>query len=91
MPLYVCKLERSLFRFINRPDWGARRGFPQRAISDKAKNFKSANQQLLALFQLPSVQQYLAEKRVRSQFNLDRASKYRGIFERLIDLSRIPL
>ena len=62
----------------------ARRGFPQRVISDNAKNFKSANQQLSALFELPSVQQYLAEKRVRWQFYLDRASWYGGIFERLI-------
>ena len=53
-------------------------------ISDNAKNFKSANQQLSALFELPSVQRYLAEKRVRWQFNLDRASWYGGIFERLI-------
>ena len=64
--------------------FSSRRGFPQRAISDNAKNFKNANQQLSALFELPSVQWYLVEKKVRWQFNLDRASWYGGIFERLI-------
>ena len=93
--LYTCASSRAVYldlstyltaeAFIRSfKRFGARRGFPQRVISDNANNFKSANQQLSALFELPSVQRYLAEKRVRWQFNLYRASWYGGIFERLI-------
>ena len=93
--LYTCASSRAVYLDLSTDltaeafirsfkRFSARRGFPQRVISDNAKNFKSANQQLSALFELPSVQRYLAEKRVRWQFNLDRASWYGGIFERLI-------
>ena len=93
--LYTCASSRAVYLDLSTDltaeafirsfkRFSTRRGFPQRVISDNAKNFKSANQQLSALFELPSVQRYLAEKRVRWQFNLDRASWYGGIFERLI-------
>ena len=56
--------------------------------SDNAKNFKSASKRLSRLFDIPGVQQFLAEKRVMWSFQLPRAPWWGGFFERLIKCAK---
>ena len=51
----------------------SRRGIPRLMVSDNAKTFKSASGTLEALFNLPSVQAYFSENKIRWRFNLEKA------------------
>ena len=53
-------------------------------VSDNAKTFKSASGTLEALFNLPSVQAYFSENKIRWRFNLEKAPWWGGFFERLV-------
>ena len=68
--------------------FAARRGFPKMLFSDNARTFKAANKELTELFKLPEVQEFLLNKRVQWRFNLERASWWGGVFERLIQSTK---
>ena len=69
---------RSFRRFI------CRRGIPRLVVSDNAKTFKTAARVLSSVFELPEVQRYLLNLKVKWRFNLERAPWWGGFFERLI-------
>lgn len=62
----------------------ARRGLPSSIVSDNGTTFKSASKQITELMRSPGVKQYLAEKRVKWIFNLERAPWWGGLFERMV-------
>ena len=61
---------------------------PLKPVSDNIKTFKSAEKKLVALFDLPDVQEYLARKRILWRYNLPTASWWGGLFERLIEMTK---
>ena len=61
---------------------------PLRLVSDNRKAFKSAEKKLVALFDLPDVQEYLARNRISWRYNLPTASWWGGLFERLIGMTK---
>ena len=65
----------------------SRRSIPRLIVSDNAKTFKSASGTLEALFNLPSVQVYFSENKIRWRFNLEEKTPWwgggGGFFERL--------
>ena len=69
---------RCFQRFIRR------RGIPRLMVSDNAKTIKSASGTLETLFNLPSVQAYFSEHKIRWRFNLEKAPWWDGFFERLV-------
>ena len=69
---------RSFKRFI------CRRGIPKLVVSDNAKTFKTNARVLSSVFELPEVQRYLLNLKVKWRFNLERAPWWGGFFERLI-------
>ena len=69
---------RSFKRFV------CRRGIPRLVVSDNAKTFKTAARVLSTVFDLPDVQRYLLNLKVKWRFNLERAPWWGGFFERLI-------
>ena len=58
---------RSFKRFI------CRRGIPRLIVSDNAKTFKTAARFLSSIFELPEVQSFLLNHKVKWKFNLERA------------------
>ena len=61
-----------------------RRGIPRLVVSDNAKTFKTAARVLSTVFDLPDVQRYLLNLKVKWRFNLERAPLWGAFFERLI-------
>ena len=57
-------------------------------LSDNASTFKAAHKELTQLFNLPEVHEFLLNKRVQWRFNLERASWWGGVFERLIQSTK---
>ena len=68
--------------------FSARRGLPTRIVSDNAKTFKTADRKLAALFDLPDVQNYLLNQRIKWRYNLPKASWWGGLFERLVGMTK---
>ena len=66
----------------------ARRGVPLRLVSYNGKTYKSAEKKLVALFDLPDVQEYLAKKRISWRCNIPTASWWGGLFERIIGMTK---
>ncbi|XP_068724219.1 uncharacterized protein [Montipora capricornis] len=62
----------------------ARRGLPEIIVSDNAKTFKSAAKALQKVFSYPSVKRFLANRRISWKFNMDRAPRWGGFLERMI-------
>ena len=62
----------------------ARRGLALKIVSDNGSTFKSASRQIADLMKSPVVRQYLAEKRVEWIFNLEKATSWGGLFERMV-------
>ena len=62
----------------------ARRGLPQKLISDNAKTFVAAAELIKATTVDEDVQGYLAGVGVEWQFNLEKAPWWGGIFERMV-------
>ena len=73
---------RCFVRFVSR------RGLPSLIVSDNAKTYKSAKGILNATLSSATVQQFLANKQVTWNFNLERAPWWGGFFERLIGLMK---
>ena len=69
---------RSFKRFI------CRRGIPRLVVSDNAKTFKTAARFLSSIFELPEVQSFLLNHKVKWKFNLERAPWWGGFFERMV-------
>ena len=63
--------------------FAARRGFSKMLLSDNARTFKAENKEPTQLFNLLEVREFLLNKRVQWRFNLERASWWGGVFERL--------
>eukprot|EP00731_Ephydatia_muelleri_P023359 Em0015g942a len=69
---------RSFRRFV------ARRGFPNRVISDNGKTFKGADKANQAMLRHSMVKKFLSDLNIKWQFNVERALWWGGLFERLI-------
>ena len=69
---------RSFKRFI------CRRGIPRLVVSDNAKTFKTTAKFLSSIFELPEVQTFLLNHKVKWRFNLERAPWWGGFFERMV-------
>ena len=69
---------RSFRRFV------ARRGFPNRVISDNGKTFKGADKAIQAMLRHSMVKKFLSDLNIKWQFNVERAPWWGGLFERLI-------
>ncbi|PFX12550.1 hypothetical protein AWC38_SpisGene23473 [Stylophora pistillata] len=64
--------------------FSARQGLPSNIVLDNGTTFKSASKQITELMRYPEVMRYLAEKRVKWIFNLERAPWWGGLFERIV-------
>ena len=71
---FICCLKR----------FTARRGIPQRIVSDNSKTFKSANKVLRSLLNTPEVQQHFRDPHIEWLFILEKAPWWGGFFERMI-------
>ncbi|XP_071044610.1 uncharacterized protein [Parasteatoda tepidariorum] len=79
--LFTCAVTRALRRFISR------REIVQTIYSDNAKTFKSANKELQFIFnfiQDPKIQNFIANKRIKWKFIMERAAWWGGFYERLV-------
>ena len=78
----VADFQRSFKEFT------ARRGLPDKIISDNAKTFKAAKDWLMKLRMDEDLNNYLAMHQIRWQFNLSRAPWWGGFFERLVAIMK---
>ena len=62
----------------------ARRGLPQRILSDNAKTFKATVKEIATMLKEEDVKNYLSHVGIKWTFNLEKAPWWGGIFERLI-------
>lgn len=69
----------------------ARRGLPEIIVSDNAKTFKATAKVLQKVFPYPSVKRFLANRRITWRFNIDRAPRWGGFFERMIQNAKQSL
>lgn len=68
--------------------FAARRGLPQRFISDNGKTFKAALRFLKFVFKDDSVRDQLAEKACEWTFNVELAPWWGGAFERMVQSTK---
>ena len=68
--------------------FAARRGLPQRFISDNGKTFKAASRFLSSVFKDDTVRDHLAEKGCEWTFNVERAPWWGGAFERMVQSTK---
>ena len=68
--------------------FAARRGLPQRFISDNGKTFKAASRFLRFVFKDDTVHDHLAEKGCKWTFNVERAPWWGGAFERMVQSTK---
>ena len=68
--------------------FAARRGLPQRFISDNGKMFKAASRFLNSVFKDETVCDHLAEKGCAWTFNIERAPWWGGAFERMVQSTK---
>ena len=64
--------------------FSARRGLPQRILSDSAKTFKAAAKLIQTVFNDKEVKDYLLHSGVEWKFNLEKAPWWSGLFERMV-------
>ena len=62
----------------------SRRGLPFKMMSDNAKTFKSASQDITKIKKSPQVKQYLTNRRVEWDFIVEKAPWWGGFWERLV-------
>ena len=62
----------------------ARRGFPQKIISDNGKTFKAAAKTITSVLNHPEVLHYFARVEMQWSFNLEKAPWWGNVFERMI-------
>eukprot|EP00731_Ephydatia_muelleri_P007453 Em0003g1701a len=72
----------SFIRCLRR--FSARRGVPQKVVSDNSKTFRSANKILKALMNTPEVECHFLDLRIQWTFILEKAPWWGGFYERLI-------
>ena len=72
----------SFIRCLRR--FSARRGVPQKVVSDNSKTFRSANKILKALMNTPEVERHFLDLRIQWTFILEKAPWWGGFYERLI-------
>ena len=68
--------------------FSARRGLPQRILSDNAKTFKAAAKLIQTVFNDKEVKDYLLHSGVEWKFNLEKAPWWGGLFERMVKSKR---
>jgi len=68
--------------------FAARRGLPQRFISDNGKTFKAASKFLKSVFKDETVRDHLAERGCEWTFNIERAPWWGGAFERMVQSTK---
>ena len=68
--------------------FSARRGVPQKVVSDNSKTFRSANKVLKALMESPEVEHHLLDKRIQWTFILEKAPWWGGFYERLVQSTK---
>ena len=89
--LKLCKtitaeeFKRSLKEFV------ARRGTPNKLVSDNALTFKATNQWLHSLTQDENLFNYLNTQRIEWSFNLARAPWWGGFYERMVGIMKDSL
>ena len=66
----------------------ARRGLPQRVVSDNAKTFKSAKRLIKMTLEDPTVRRFFSNLQLTWTFNLEKAPWQGGFFERLIQSAK---
>ena len=64
--------------------FAARRGLPQKIISDNGKTFKATANYLKSMFESDVVKNYLAEGGCKWSFNVEKAPWWGGVFERMV-------
>ena len=93
--LFTCGVSRALYLDLV-PDltgdaflrcfkrFTARHGIPKEMKSDNGKTFKAAAKSLTTLFDIPHVSSFLASRKVKWSFNLEKAPWWGGFFERMV-------
>ena len=79
------EFKRGLMEFV------ARRGTPDKIVSDNNQTFKATNQWLELLSKDADLFNYLTVQRITWQFNLSRAPWWGGFFERLVGVMKSSL
>ena len=69
----------------------ARRGTPERLVSDNGKTFVATGKWIKKLKKNPDLTNYLGKSQIVLQFNLSRAAWWGGFFERLIGIMKRTL
>ena len=69
----------------------ARRGRPKTVYSDNAKTFQAAAKWLKQVIKTEEFNEFLTKKNIKWKFNLPRAPRWGGHFERLIGLPKHSL
>ena len=64
--------------------FSCRRGIPRLVVSDNAKTSKTSATFLSSIFELPEVQSFLLNHKVKWRFNLEKAPWWGGFFERMV-------
>ena len=68
--------------------FAARRGLPQRMLSDNGKTFKAAAKYVRSVYQDNTVRGHLASNRCQWTFNIERAPWWGGAFERMVQSTK---
>ena len=68
--------------------FAARRGLPQKFISDNGKTFKAASKFLESVFKDDTVRNYLSDKGCDWTFNVEKAPWWGGAFERMVQSTK---
>ena len=71
---------RCLKRFI------ARRGLPFRIVSDNGNTFKGASKSIRNIMDHSEVCRFMSGVNVKWDFNIERAPRWEGFFERMVQL-----
>ena len=64
--------------------FAARRGLPQKFLSDNSKTFKAVSRFLNSVFKEDTVRDYLADRECEWIFNIERAPWWGGAFEHMV-------
>ena len=100
--LYTCATTRAVHLKLSKSmeadefkrglkEFVARRGTPDKIVSDNAQTFKATKQWLELLTKDTDLFNYLTAQRITWQFNLSRAPWWGGFFERLVGVMKSSL
>lgn len=79
----------SFIRCLKR--FTARRGVPERIISDNGTTFKAASKTLVEVLKHPKVQRQFGNMQIKWTFNIERAPWWGGFFECMIQSMKVCL